>query len=330
MGVAALRKCQYGLEGTHGTAVAADTMLLCRSSVPAGERTPHIPQVDMGVRTPGLLAGAIVQRQFAEFTLEDADGAYFELFPLLFSLGIKNITPSGGADPYTWTAAAPQTGAETVDTATFELGDDDQAYEMEYCAVRSFQVSGDCVTGECHVSAEVFGRQAMQTTITGSIAVPTVELITARLSRIYVNDTWAALGGGELASSLINWQIQVNTGVHPKFVGGQTRYFNHHEQGAITGQATFTFERNAAVAAEELKYRPASGYTVSPRFVRVVTAGLGTHALTFDMAGVWTEWNSLGAENEGNTQDVATLTFGYDTTGAQSLSCAVVTSIGAV
>jgi hypothetical protein len=54
------------------------------------------------------------------------------------------------------------------------------------------------------------------------------------------------------------------------------------------------------------------------------------HTLALDMAGQWTAWQTFGAEEEGNSLDVATLTFGYDITGAQGFRALVTTDISAV
>ena len=89
MGVKVLTKVQYGKESAHGTAVAADTMLLCTIGIPEDDRHVHIPEVDMGVRSNKLLSAAVLRRLVADgMSLEDADGAYFQLFPLLFSIGL--------------------------------------------------------------------------------------------------------------------------------------------------------------------------------------------------------------------------------------------------
>lgn len=334
-----LTKVQYGLEGTHGDAVAADTMLLCRVGMAESDREIQIPQVDMGVRTPGLLAAAIVRKLIADgMTLEDADGAYFELFPLLFSLGIVTETATeqnSEEGDYLWDFPAPQTGAETLDSMTLEVGDGTQDYEIEYVQARSIRITGDCISGECHVSADLYGRQVTLTTLTASLDVPTAEMVNSKLARLYIDDTWAAVGTNEVAAALINFDILINGGAHPKFQGAANRYFTSHGQGAITAEATFTLERNAAVAAEELNYRPASGFAQTERFVELKIAGTqigegDVQSLVINLAGLWTAWNSLGGEEEGDTLDVVTLTAGYDTTGEQAVQAQVTTTVAAI
>jgi len=341
MGVKVLTKVQYGLESAHGTAVAADTMLLMTASLSEDDRQVHIPEVDMGVRTNRLLSASVVRKLVADgIGLEDTDGAYFQMFPVLFSCGLLgSVSPAeqtGSQGDYLWTFAAPQTATENIETLTLEVTDDVQAYEIPYCMVRSITISGDCVSGEVHCSADLVGRFVDQTTVTGGVSIPTVEMCVGKLSQIYIDSTWAGIGGTELSNCLINWQVTLNTGAHPKFWGTANRYFSGHEQGAITGEAQFTFERTSDVATEELYFRPASGGVArTDRFVQLKLSGtqIGSgdnHTLALDMAGQWTSWSPLGGEEEGNSLDVATLTFGYDATGAQSFRALVTTNVSAI
>lgn len=339
MGTKQLKKCQYGKETIHGTAVAADTMLLCKVSLPETDREVHVPEVEVGVRTPQLLAAANVRRVLAEGTLEDIDGAYFELLPLLFSMGIKgNVTaveqtPSEG--DYLWQFPAPQTGAESVDSITLEAADDQQAYEIAYCLGKRIRITGDVDTGEVHVSVEFFGDKQIPTTVTGGLSVPTVELMNAKLSRIYIDGTWAGLGTTELQKALVSYEIVIEDGVHPKFFGSSQREFDSHGQGAITAEATFTFERTADVATEEQKYRPASGFAQTPRFIQLTITGdqIGSgdnQKLQIDLAGLWMSWSSLDGDRDDNTLDVAKLRAGYDSTGAQAINAEVTTTISTI
>jgi hypothetical protein len=156
-----------------------------------------------------------------------------------------------------------------------------------------------------------------------------VDLINAKLGRVYVDSRWAGLGTSELAAALVGFDVEIDTGVHPKFLGAASRLFTSHGIGAILGTMKLTLERTAGVAAEELYYRPASGYAQTPRFVQLEITD-GTNVLTIDMAGVWTDWESLSGDVEGNTIDVATLTAGYDTTGTQAIQVTVVCDVASV
>lgn len=342
MGVQVLNFVQYGLEAAHGTAVAADTKLLMAVSLPGDDRDTHIPEVDAGVRTNRLLSASVVRRLVAQgIGLEDMDGAYYEVFPLLFSCGLLgNVSPAEqttGEGDYLWTFAAPQTAAENIESMTLEAGDSTiGGYEIPYCQISQIVINGDCFSGESHVSATAYGQYVDQTTMTAAVSIPAVEMCVGKLSQIYIDDTWAGIGSTELTNSLVNWSVTLNTGAHHKPWGSANLKYTSHEQGPITGEATFTFERNSSVYTEEAKYRPASGGTTrDDRFVQIKMTGsqIGagdTHSLVLDMAGQWTSWEPLSTEQEGNSMDQATLTFGYDTTGTQGFRALVTTDVSAI
>lgn len=340
MGSQSLTVVQYGLETTHGTNVDADTKLLMRAEMPDSDTVVVVPTVNMGTRTNKLLDSAFVKQVLADgITLQEPeDGMVFESLPLIFSMGICASTgteQTTSQGDYLWTFAVPQTGAESVGSITLEKGDDTQGYEVGYVLAKTITLSGDVDEGTVKCSVECVGADLRQTTVTAAIAVPAAEFMTAKLSRIYIDDTWAELGDTELEGALVNWSITINTGVHPKMLGSATRTFDSHGQDAITFEATFTFERIAGVATEELKFRPASGYAVTSRFARLTVTGdqIGTgdsQTLQIDMAGVWSSWTPIGSDRDGNTLDVAVLTGGYDKTGAQSLSINVTTTVSEV
>jgi hypothetical protein len=346
MAVQKLTRVQIGVEAVNGTAVAADTILLCTADFPANDRIVHLPNPDIGLRGRGLVGTSTVMRAHAAGgTLADADGAYYELFPLLFSACLNgNVTAveaTTGEGDYVWTFTAPQTGAEDLDTFTLEKGADDPAAatagdEIAYCLIPTMTINGDCVSGEVHVSATFDGAEVVPTTVTGALSLPTAEFCVGRLSRIYIDDTWAGLGGTELASALINWSVTINGGAHHKFWGGATRAPNGHQQGDIYGTATFTFERNAAVYTEMQKYRAgAATYTQDDRYISLQVTGnqIGagnSSTLQLDMAGYWIDWQIQGAEENMNSLDQATFEFAYDPTGTANFQAIVTTTIATI
>jgi hypothetical protein len=271
-------------------------MLLMTATLSEDDREVHIPTVDVGVRTNMLLSAAVVRRLIADgIGLEDQDGAYFQMFPILFACGllgnVSGVEQTSGEGDYLFTYAAPQTGAETVDSMTLELGDNVQAYEVPYVQLRSITITGDCVSGEVHCTADAYGYYVSQTTITGGISIPSVEMCVGKLSQIYIDSTWAGVGGTELTNCLVNWSVTINTGTHPKFWGTANRYFSGHNQGAITGEAQFTFGRTSGVATEELTYRPAAGGVArTNRFVQLKLSGtqIGAGSVPRRKATPWT------------------------------------------
>jgi len=337
MGTTKLKEFQWGYENTPGTAVAATTKGLTLITPPGQDREVHIPQGEIGVRADLLLDAAVVRRVGAVgLTMAARDGAYFQLFPHLFSMGLVKETPSAGGDgDYTYSFPAPMTSAVNVDTATLEVIDDSGAVEIPYSFVKAISISGDCDDGTFDVSADMVGQKVHPTTKTSGLSMGNVDMCVAKLTQVYVDGTWAGLGSTELANALVAFEINFETGLHAKWLGSDQMEYDNHGQGAIRGTAQLTFERTAAVLAEMAYYRPASGHDLTKRFLRFKTTGplIGGsvyHTLTLDFAGLWTDWQTIGSEKEGNNLDIATMTFGYDQTGAQVLAAEVVTDLSSI
>lgn len=342
MAVRVLTINQYGSEGdTHGTAVPADVRLVCEVALPASDRTVVIPKAGIGKRIPSLLSGAHVQRIAAEgITLNTPDGAYFQILPFLFSSLLKGgITPAeqnAGQNDMLWAFVDPLTGAETLDTFTLESGDGTGASEGEeiaYCLFKEATLTGNAETGDCTLSGTIDGDAILPTTMSTVATMPTYTAINGKLFRLYIDDTWASLGGSELAGALLDWTLTINGGAHLKRRGSANRKPTSHGQGEVVVTLQMTLERTAGVITEAAKYFAS---VTDERFIRLecdsgVIIGAGAnHKLTVDIAGIWTAWQKRGSEQDGNTLDVVTLTCGYDSTGTHGLDVDVITNIAAI
>ena len=139
MGIKGLRKLLMGLETTAGTAVAADTIWHGTGLI-EDQREVIYPDEDIGYLSgkdrnyiPKLGAAVVM----------DSTPATFEGLPIILCAGVKNVvtgvTDTGGSGKvYTYTF--PTTAANSIKTWTIEAGDDQQAEEVEYAFVESFEI----------------------------------------------------------------------------------------------------------------------------------------------------------------------------------------------
>ena len=340
MGEKVFRKMQFGIESAaaHGTAVAADTMLLGEHQPLTKDRAIELVEEDIGVRAAGLRT-----RAGDTFLVTDTlrlPNLYFQALPALLSCGLKgNITPAeqtpAQAD-YLWDFNPSMTASNAPDSMTLELGDDTQAYEREYLMFEGFRLSFDIPQGAeaapVALEGQYFARQNTATTFTPGLSLPTTENIVSKLVRYYRNVSWAAVGTTEKTGALRRADIQIMTGLHPKMMGGANRYFDLHGQGAIGFVANFTFEGAAeADAIWDLQQVTQSALSV----VRLEGAGaqIGTgvnHKLTLDLGGYWHDVVPLSAEDKGNNLHSAILSNLYDPTGAKVLRAQVITNVAAI
>jgi hypothetical protein len=332
MGERYFSKIQWGKESTRGTAVAATKYMLGKVPAVNTDRKPVVPEEDTGIRAPGVRS--VIHQYLYNNTLTTEHG-YFQQLPVLFGCGLKGgITPSEvtvSQGDYLWTFTPSLTATNSPDSLTIELGDDTQAFEVEYCMFERIRISGQIAqsndTSPVTVEADFFGRQLTATTFTGALSLPSTEPLNAKLSRFYLDTAWSGVGGTEKTNILRGFDIEIITGLHPKFNGSANKYFDSYGEGIISATAQFTFEgdsnANAIMTAQQAKTFQAIRLSILGS-----TIASGTpHSLKIDLGGVWEEVSPLGGEDRGNNLHTATFLPHYDSTGAKMIQVAVVTNL---
>lgn len=307
MGELAFRKIQYGKETTKGTAVAATKIWPGKIVVPA-DRKPQFPEITSGRRARAQ-KGVVNQILVDGFTLS-ADPVPFQLLPAIFSAGLKgNITAAEQTtdqDDYLWDHTPSLTATNAPDSLTVEYGDDTQAYEIEYCMARRIKLAGS-LGDDAGVSleAEMFGKQISTSTFTASLAPLAYEFAVANLVKIYIDPAWASLGSTEKTGLLQAWDVEILTGLHPKFHAAGVKTFTGHGEGFIDAMATFTFEGGSEADGLWDVFRAGT-----PKAIRIEMLGsqIGTgdpYSCTIDLYGEFEEVIPLASEKNGNNLHTA-------------------------
>lgn len=338
MGEFALSKLQWGLEATRGTAVAADTMVLAAPMAINTDRKPFYPKDMVGIRARTTRSHIFEYMVRNALTFDAAHPAYFQILPMLFSCGLKgSVTPSeqtpAQAD-YLWTFTPSLTAANSPQTITLEGGDNVQAYEVEHVLFERFAISGeinqDGEASPVELTADFFGRQWTATTFTGSIAIPSTEIMNAKLAQLYLNVSWATIGNTEKTGLLRGFNVEILTGLHPKMTGSGNKYFDTYGEGFIDVLASFTFEGNSDADAI---WDAFNAQTFQAIRLKISGAQIGTgvnHSLTLDIGGTWEEVIPMADVDKGNNLHTAVLHGKYDITGAKLLQVAVSTNVSAI
>ena len=334
MGNRFFSKVQYGKETTRGTAVAATKLMLGKVPAVGSDRKPVFPSEDVGINTPAVRS--VIHQYLYQNTLSTEHG-YFQQMPVLFGCGLKGgvtpteITPS--QLDYLWTQTPSLvSGVDNAQNAmTIELGDDTQAFEAEYAMIERIRISGNVAQGQdaspVSVEADFFARQLTPTTFTGAIALPAAEPMNAKLAQFYLDTTWAGVGGTEKTNILRAFDIEILTGLHPKFSGSGNKYFNEHGQGMISVTANFTLEGTTAADAI-FDAQQAKTFQVIRLKVTGSQLGTGTnHSLSIDIGGEWESVSPLSSEDRGDNLHSAVLVGRYDSTGAKMIQVATVTNL---
>jgi hypothetical protein len=334
MGSEMFRKVSFGKETTRGTAVAADTMWYGSATIPK-DREPMHPSDALGLRARAART-EILQLLADPITLAmDGDaGAYFQGLPIMFGCTLKGAVTAtettGSQADYAWDFSPSLTAAAAPDTMTLEIGDNDQAYEIEYLMGKSITI--DWAFGEngfVNVSGEFFGRQVSKTTATAGLTRSTVTGVNANTGKFYVNASWATLGNTQ-KTILRSGNIQIDTGNHPKFLGGGNRYFDSHGEGYVNVTGQLVLEGGADAVALYDAYQAGT-----PQAFRFIWTGpqIGTgavHTLRVDVFAAIDEMIPLSGFADGNT--LYSLTFSGVTDNlatAHLLGVNVITNVSA-
>lgn len=332
---------QYGLEGAPHTAVPADTRLIAVATMPDTDRELIVPSAGTGKRVPEVIGNAYYRRQSCEgITLATPDGGYFQLLPLLLSACVDgNIAPAeqtGSEGDWLWAFTESLTGLEDLDTFTLEIGDQftgNSAFEVAYCIVKELTLAGNAETGEFTIDATIDGDKLTPGTLTVVATLPTFEPIHGKKVRLYIDTTWAGLGGSEKTGTLLDFTVKLIGGGHHKRRGDSLLTPGAHGQDKVELMCTLGLEHNATAIAEAAKYY---ADTTTPVFVRLEVEGaqIGAgdlHKLTIDMAGVWQSWSPfINRDQDGNNISVGTLKVGYDVTGTRAFAISVITDVATI
>ncbi len=334
MGNRYFSKVQFGKETVRGTAVAADTILLCDKLSVKTDRKPVYPSENIGIRAPAMRS-EIYQYLYTN-TLVTPHG-YFQMLPALFGCGLKGgVVPSevtAGQRDYLW-SFTPNLAfgvSNAQDSMTIELGDDTQAFEAEFCMYEririSWQVSQGMDASPVNIERDFFGRQLTPTTFTGGLVLPSIEPMNGKLSRLYADNAWANVGNTELENILRGADIEILTGLYPKFSGSGYKYFDGFGEDVMEVTAKLTLEGGSDADAI-FDAHLANTFQVIRLEINGGQIGTGTnHNLSIDLGGTWEEVTPLGGEDRGDNLTDAVLRSYYDPTGQKQFQVNVTTDV---
>ena len=148
--------------------------------------------------------------------------------------------------------------------------------------------------------------------------------------KLYIDDTWAGLGGTAKAGVMIDMNLDITTGLVPG-LPTSTGLFSAYRFGPAKFDLTMTFEFSSIADAEQEKSR-----TLNKRFVRLEVAGsvVGstTKKITIDLCGEHAEGSLMGPFSEREGQDILSMHLEgvYDSTAAKVLQFAVINSLATI
>lgn len=330
MGSEFFNQVQYGKETTRGTSVAATQLFIGQMPAIKSDRKPVYPKEHWGVRADSFRS--VIHQYLYSNTLSSDHGA-FQHLPILFSSikgGVTATETTGGQGDYLWDFTPSLTASNSPDSFSLRFGDDNQAYLSEYCMFERIRISGQVAQGmdaaPVRIEADVFGRQIAETTFTGSLAPRVLQPMNAKLSKLYLDTSWAGVGGTLLSNLLRTFDIEILTGVHPKFAGSTAKYFNQYGEGVIGVMGTFGIEAGNSGADIFADHQNNAFRAVRLKLSGDQIGSGSSYDMTLDFGGSFEDATPINGADRGDNLAQFVLRGYYDLTASKLMQLSVTTN----
>jgi len=274
---------QLGWQSAFGTANAIATRKL--QNVSSFKLRPELETraLDQLRGTMAPTHQTVLDRYLSSATAETSDTDFEELNYWLEML-FGTVTPSGSANPYTRTYAAPTTAAITPHAATLQFGQTDEVWQMNDATVTSLTLSGAANSG-VSVGASLIGGKVIPGALQSLADLTTGTRMTGCMASVAI-ETWAGNTFTPLASSAFSWELSVNANrEYHNFLGECTPTASYDNKWS--GQLKLSLELNTSTD-DYLIAMLAAANTILEKQVRIIyTVGSSTtlRSMTLTFAG---------------------------------------------
>lgn len=268
MATAAFRKIQWSKETSRGSPVACDNSLLGGTlrltPVPEwftpddeerGSLAQHYTQELVGQRATLRYEGAADFEQLIAFLAMTLKG------------GVTPSTPGGGVNTRDWAFAPALTSLNAQDSFTFQYGDAQQAYQVAFGLVQQLELNF-ALNAPVGLTADMFARYPTKVSFTGSPVLPTPERIVAAKTKLFIDTTWAGLGGTQKSSLLMGGRVRLPSGLTPvKYGDGSLDWSSVAEnKRAAEVELIFVHDADGVVAYDDFA-------AATQKFIRLEVLG---------------------------------------------------------
>lgn len=282
-GLKALRRIQIGIEGagTPGTPVPATAKLIGTLKYDLDQKVYRPEDLETGRLSSferSIPVGVMAKLPF------ESDANYEQL-AYLFGMGIKGaVTPTGGSSLYTWGFTPNLAASAAVNTHTIEYGDDVGAFESAFCFAQGLELSGS-LDDVVKVKANIVGQTVTSgiTFTTGLLNPAVLDPVVVGIGKLYIDTTWAALGGALKAATLVDFNWKLTEGITPiKYLDGTLTFGDRAEKKRhIELDLTLAFNSNTTALWAAYIANPQTPVFVRLQFIGKAT-GAGYKTLTLD------------------------------------------------
>lgn len=244
-------------------------------------------------------------------------GEIIELLLAGIAGGVTPTQPNAGTDPtvYLWTFAP----GNSLDSMAAEWQDGALPWLGSGILVDKLNVKGSA-NGPNDVTATLFGKALTATTMTGSLATRTPDVVEGWQSQLWVDSFGGTPGTTLVNGTLINWDVTVNNQLARKYFAQLSNSLAAAPLGALMIESILTFEAAAGEALTAFNdWNVSASASPTKRLVRLDFGETETisHAykqfVTVDIPGAWSVFD-LGQTDANTRVYRITQSYVYDPT----------------
>ena len=234
-----------------------------------------------------------------------------EILEMLLMTLDGTVTPTGTTEKI-WTFKP----GNTLDFASVGWHDGARPWLASGVYGSKLKISGN-VKESTTVSMDVMGLSLTQTALTGGFSDRTPRFIEGWETKLFIDSFGGTAGTTQVTGTLINWDIEIDNGLAPKFYAANSNTTSAITAGEISVTAKLIFEASSATSLTEFSNWIAG----TKRLVRIdfgnneLITGVHYHQVTVDIPGAW-DAVDLGQTDENTRTYELSLQYVYDTTNA--------------
>jgi hypothetical protein len=245
-------------------------------------------------------------------------------------MGIRGgQTGAGAGADKTWTFTAQNTGANSYESFSADVGDDVQNWRLQYVQPTRWRMSSE-LSGLTRFEADCFAQRAIKTTASAPTEVSPVK-IPGSLWTVKFATTFAGLTGASVQTNFMRtFGLEWMTGLKPRFYGDGNLYFGQTQETDLLGKLELEVESTALAVSEFVDKHRAGTLD----FVRLKatgpTLGATNYSLQHDVPVYWDAPKPIAAVDDQVNLYTVTGRIAYDPTAAKSLETTLVCTLPAI
>lgn len=239
---------QAAIEATPLTAIAADRMIYALAGIPEEQNNGVYIEQSRGDYEKNF--DMVSDAKMVDGWKFELPGVAYDDWNYWGNLAHYNLSTPTGAGPYVWAWNGAATTA--LGSGTFEAADAVGAFQIPGAYCKSWELSGK-PKEPIKASFDMIGqRLTAGHTMTAALSDRDLRGNYALFqdAALYLDDTAGAIGGTEVAASLLEFSIKGNNQLEPVFTGNGGGYYSQVDRDDRYLELSFTLLFDAATYAE--------------------------------------------------------------------------------